>query len=100
MYHLEAQRAYLLKEVAIVIADNVLCPGASEFLWYKDFISSLVSNFIKIGSCFAGVSLTDMGRPRVSYRSWVHCKFVGLSDHVEHAFLVSLLDYISYWSLA
>ena len=37
IYHIDLERViskHLLKEGAIVIADNVLCPGTSEFLWY------------------------------------------------------------------
>jgi len=37
IFHIDLERVkakHLLKESAIVIADNVLCPGAPKFLWY------------------------------------------------------------------
>merc|ERR1712151_1014157 len=43
IYHLDLERAkleHLLKEGAIAIADNVLAPGAPEFLWYVSKTSS------------------------------------------------------------
>ena len=43
IYHLDLERAkskHLLKEDGIVITDNVLAPGAPEYLWYFSKISS------------------------------------------------------------
>merc|ERR1712151_1447398 len=72
IYHLDLERAtskHLLKEGAIVIADNVLAPGAPEFLWYLSKTSSAVWFRTLI------LELMEFGKPMLE--DWiVVCRYI------------------------